>query len=206
MAAVKAAADGKAFVDLVDLEFAKDKVLMGSERKSTVMTLEERRLTAYHEGGHALVASATTGAMPVHKATIIPRGQALGMVHQLPDGDVVSINRQQLLARLDVCMGGRVAEEIIFGPDRVTTGASSDMQQATKIATDMILRYGMSELIGLTYRSPEEYRDLSPDVKVKVDEEIKKVLDVRTCGVSLWVFGPSQRDCGERVLHGLCDL
>ena len=177
VAAVKAAVDGKSRVDHADMEYAKDKVMMGGERKSTIMSLEERKLTAFHEGGHALVASATPGAMPVHKATIIPRGQALGMVHQLPLDDMYSINRMQLLARMDVAMGGRVAEELIFGADRVTTGASSDMQQATKIATDMVLRYGMSSEQGLAFRSREDYAELSQDMKNKVDHEVKLILD-----------------------------
>ncbi len=119
-------------------EFAKDKLLMGAERKSAIISPESARLTAYHEGGHALVAINTPGAHPVYKATIMPRGQALGMVSQLPEGDQTSITRKQLLARLDVCMGGRVAEEMIFGKDEVTGGASSDIYQATQLARQMV--------------------------------------------------------------------
>ncbi|RHY22656.1 hypothetical protein DYB25_004922, partial [Aphanomyces astaci] len=124
-------------VDMSAFEFAKDKLLMGAERKSAIISPESARLTAYHEGGHALVAINTPGAHPVYKATIMPRGQALGMVSQLPEGDQTSITRKQLLARLDVCMGGRVAEEMIFGKDEVTGGASSDIMQATQLARQM---------------------------------------------------------------------
>lgn len=128
-AALKASIDGAEAVDMAAFEYSKDKLLMGAERKSAVITPEGAKLTAYHEGGHALVAMLTNGADPVHKATIMPRGQALGMVMQLPDKDQTSMSRRQMLARLDVCMGGRVAEEIVFGVDEVTSGASSDIQQ-----------------------------------------------------------------------------
>lgn len=119
VSALKAAMDGQKDVSMVDLEFAKDKIMMGSERKSAVISEESRRLTAYHEGGHALVAIFTEAALPVHKATIVPRGMALGMVTQLPDKDETSFSRKQMLARLDVCMGGRVAEELVFGEGEV---------------------------------------------------------------------------------------
>ena len=131
VAALKAALDGAKEVGMSQLEHAKDRIMMGAERKSAVVAEENRRLTAYHEGGHALVALFTEGARPIHKATIVPRGQSLGMVMQLPEKDELNLTKKQLLAMLDVTMGGRVAEELIFGADEVTTGASSDLRQAT---------------------------------------------------------------------------
>ena len=148
VAAVQAAVSNEMTISAARLEWAKDRVVMGVERKSAVLTEESKRLTAYHEAGHAVVALRTGGAMPVHKATIVPRGSALGMVTQLPDKDETSITRKQLLARLDVCMGGRVAEELIFGRDEVTTGALSDLQQATRLATYMVGEVGLSNLVG----------------------------------------------------------
>lgn len=148
VAALKAARDKAASVSQAAVEYAKDRIMMGAERKSAYITEESRRLTAYHEGGHALVAMLTRGAMPVHKATIMPRGQALGMVMQLPDKDDKSMTRRQLNAMLDVCMGGRVAEELIFGGDDVTTGASQDLSSATRIAKAMVTQYGFSERVG----------------------------------------------------------
>jgi len=148
-AAIHASMRGSNTVKQEDFEYAKDKMFMGPERKSAFLTPESRRLTAYHEGGHAIVAINTDGAHPVHKATIMPRGNALGMVFQLPSGDQTSVSRKQLVAEMDVCMGGRAAEEMIFGKDNVTTGASSDMRRATQIARAMVLKYGMSDKVGL---------------------------------------------------------
>lgn len=148
VAAVKAARDKETAVTQNSLEYAKDRILMGVERKSAFITEESRKLTAYHEGGHALVAMLTKGASPVHKATIMPRGNALGMVMQLPDKDDKSMTRKQLLAMLDVCMGGRVAEELIFGGENVTTGASQDLTSATQIARAMVTEYGFSDRVG----------------------------------------------------------
>lgn len=122
---------------------------MGAERTSAVMSDSVRELTAYHEGGHALVAYFTKGAHPIHKATIMPRGQALGMVHQLPETDVVSVSVEEMRAELDVCMGGRAAEELIFGPDKVTSGASSDLERATDVARRMVIESCSSELLGV---------------------------------------------------------
>ena len=122
MAAIRASVLGKKWVDMSEIEYAKDKILMGDERKSAFISKETQECTAYHESGHAIVAIHTKGAHPVHKATIVPRGRALGMVMQLPEGDQTSVTKEQLLAKMDVCMGGRVAEEIIFGADKVPVG------------------------------------------------------------------------------------
>jgi ATP-dependent Zn protease len=130
------------------LDEARDKVLMGTERRSLVQSAVNRRLTAYHEAGHALVASVTKGARPIHKATIVPRGHALGMVAQLPDGDETSVSRLQLRAEVDVALGGMAAENLVFGADGVTTGARSDLRQATRVARHMIAECGMSEAVG----------------------------------------------------------
>merc|ERR1719353_2125714 len=132
-AACAAAKDGKDSIDALTIDASKDKILMGAERKSMLISDESKKLTAYHESGHAIVALYTEAAMPAHKATIMPRGSALGMVTQIPDKDETSISKEQLLAKLDVCMGGRVAEELIFGEGKVTTGARSDLQQATSL-------------------------------------------------------------------------
>ena len=147
-AALLAARQGKRAVTMADFEAAKDKVMMGVERRSMVMTEEEKRLTAYHEAGHAVVGYFTPASDPIHKATIIPRGRALGMVVRLPEGDRISVSREKLMADIAVAMGGRVAEELIFGPDKVTAGAASDIQQATKIARHMVTQWGMSEKLG----------------------------------------------------------
>lgn len=137
MAAIRAAVTGADRIDERLLDWARDRVLMGAERTSAVISEENKRLTAFHEGGHAIVALRTAGAMPLHKATITPRGSSLGMVTQLPDKDETSVSLRQMRARLDVCMGGRVAEELVFGPENVTSGARSDLQQATRLARHM---------------------------------------------------------------------
>lgn len=174
MAALQAASDGFSSVRMHHLEQAKDKILMGAERKSAFLSEETRQLTAYHEGGHALMATYTAGALPVHKATIVPRGQALGMVSQLPATDMTSMSRQQMLAKLDVCMGGRAAEELIFGPEFITSGAESDFAQATQLAEAMVTKYGMSEVLGqVSYDKASE----SPETRARIEAEVKKLLD-----------------------------
>ncbi|CAM6037682.1 unnamed protein product [Sphagnum compactum] len=177
VAALKAAMDGQKDVSMVDLEFAKDKIMMGSERKSAVISEESRRLTAYHEGGHALVAIHTDGALPVHKATIVPRGMALGMVSQLPEKDETSFSRKQMLARLDVCMGGRVAEELVFGEGEVTSGASSDIVSATRLAREMVTKYGMSKAVGVVAHNYEDDgKSMSTETRLLVESEVRELL------------------------------
>src|SRR5213594_1826198 len=147
-AALMAARRNKRMVTQSEFEDAKDKVMMGTERKSMVMTEEEKLLTAYHEAGHAIVALNVKATDPVHKATIIPRGRALGMVMQLPERDKLSMSLEQMTSRLAIMMGGRVAEELIFGREKVTSGAASDIEQATKLARMMVTRWGLSETLG----------------------------------------------------------
>jgi cell division protease FtsH len=177
---------------MFEFEQAKDKVMMGAERRSMVMTEEEKRLTAYHEGGHAIVAYYTPGSDPIHKATIIPRGRALGMVMRLPEGDRISMSRSKLLGDLKVSMGGRIAEELIFGHDKVTTGASSDIQMATEIARRMVTEWGLSDRLGFQMygerqqevflgHSVSQHKPISEATAQMVDEEIRKILD--TCYV-----------------------
>ncbi|KAI3875635.1 hypothetical protein MKX03_026038 [Papaver bracteatum] len=179
VAAIKAAKDGAKEVSMADLEYAKDKIMMGSERKSAVISEKSRKVTAFHEGGHALVAIHTDGARPVHKATIVPRGMTLGMVAQLPDkDDETSITCKQMLAMLDVCMGGRVAEELIFGKSEVTAGAYSDFQQATSLARAMITKYGMSEKLGLvTHNYDDDGKSMSTKTRLLIEKEVKELLD-----------------------------
>jgi len=187
-AALLAARKNKRIVTLTEFEEARDKVMMGAERRSMVMTEEERTLTAYHEAGHAIVTINESAAHPIHKATIIPRGRALGMVMQLPERDELSQTREQLHAQLAIAMGGRVAEEIIFGEDKVTTGASSDIEQATQRARAMVMRAGLSKELGpVAYGANEEEvflgrsvartQNMSEETAKKVDSEIRKIVD-----------------------------
>ena len=147
-AALLAARRGKRIVTMHEFEDAKDKVMMGAERRTLVMTEDEKRLTAYHEAGHAIVALNVPATDPVHKATIIPRGRALGMVMQLPERDKLSMSFEQMTSRLAIMMGGRIAEEMIFGADKVTSGAQSDIEQATRLARMMVTRWGFSPELG----------------------------------------------------------
>ena len=188
-AALLAARKNRRIVTAQEFEEAKDKVMMGAERRSMVMTEEEKKLTAYHEAGHAIVTLNEKAAYPIHKATIIPRGRALGMVMQLPERDEVSQTREQLHAQMAIAMGGRVAEEIIFGDDKVTTGASSDIEQATKRARAMVMRAGLSKELGpILYGENEEevflgrsvarQQNMSEETARKVDAEIKRFVNM----------------------------
>ncbi|GAX77220.1 hypothetical protein CEUSTIGMA_g4666.t1 [Chlamydomonas eustigma] len=177
VAALQAAKTGRKVVDMLSLEYARDRIIMGAERKSAVVSEKSRTLTAYHEGGHALVALHTQGADPVHKATVVPRGLALGMVSQLPEEDVTTLSRRQMMARLDVCMGGRVAEELIFGDDDVTTGASSDLKQATSLARAMVTKYGMSSRLGqVCLEYEDDGRSISSETRNIIEEEVKELV------------------------------
>ncbi|KAG8044949.1 hypothetical protein GUJ93_ZPchr0008g11933 [Zizania palustris] len=178
VAALKAAMDGAKAVTMNDLEYAKDRIMMGSERKSAIISDKCKKMTAYHEGGHALVAIHTEGSHPVHKATIVPRGMALGMVAQLPEKDETSESRKQMLAKLVFCMGGRVAEELIFGDSEVTSGASSDLQQATALARAMVTQYGMSKKIGfVSYNYEDDGKSLSTETRLLIEQEVKNLLE-----------------------------
>jgi cell division protease FtsH len=173
---------------MIDLEDAKDKVMLGAERKSMVMKEEERRLTAYHEAGHALCAIKVAGNDPLHKVTIVPRGRALGLAFTLPEDDRVSITRQQIEASLAMAFGGRVAEEVVFGRERVTTGAASDIQKATHVARRYVTQWGLSDAIGPVQvgdneqelflgREIQHRREVSEKTAQLVDTEVKRVID-----------------------------
>ncbi|TDI59941.1 MAG: ATP-dependent metallopeptidase FtsH/Yme1/Tma family protein [Alphaproteobacteria bacterium] len=187
-AALLAARRGKKVVAMQEFEDAKDKVMMGPERRSMVMSEKEKELTAYHEAGHALMTFNVPDTDPIHKATIIPRGMALGMVLQLPESDKLSSSREQMHSRLAVMMGGRVAEEQIFGYDKVTSGASSDISQATKLARSMVTQWGMSDKMGpLAYGDNEteiflghsiaQTQNMSEETVKLIDSEIRRFVD-----------------------------
>ncbi|WP_291832776.1 ATP-dependent zinc metalloprotease FtsH [Brevundimonas sp.] len=186
-AALMAARKDRRMVTHRDFEDAKDKVMMGAERKSMAMNEEEKRMTAYHEAGHALVAINVKMADPVHKATIVPRGRALGMVMQLPEGDRYSMKYQQMIDRIAIMAGGRVAEELIFGKENITSGASSDIQQATKLARAMVTRWGFSDKLGtVAYGENQEEvflghsvarsQNVSEETARIIDEEVKRLV------------------------------
>ena len=186
-AALLAARRGKRLVAMQEFEYAKDKVMMGTERKSMVMTEDEKKMTAYHEAGHAIVSIHEVASDPIHKATIIPRGRALGMVMRLPERDNYSYHRDKMHANLSVSMGGRVAEELIFGYDKVSSGASSDIQYATSLARDMVTQWGMSDAMGpLQYEERQEgylgygmsqRSAMSDETAQKIDAEIRKLVE-----------------------------
>jgi len=187
-AALLAARKGKRVVAMSEFEEAKDKVMMGAERRSMVMTDEEKRLTAYHEAGHVVVAMHCEDSDPIHKATIIPRGRALGMVMRLPEGDRISLSRAKIYADLRVACGGRIAEEMIFGVDRITTGASSDIKMASDMSRRMVTEWGMSDKLGfLAYgadqqevflgHSVTQTKNVSDATARIIDEEVRRIVD-----------------------------
>ncbi|NJL08639.1 MAG: ATP-dependent metallopeptidase FtsH/Yme1/Tma family protein [Methylacidiphilales bacterium] len=187
-AALMAARRNKRMVTQQEFEDAKDKVMMGAERKSLVMTEEEKLLTAYHEGGHAIVALNVPATDPVHKATIIPRGRALGMVMQLPERDKLSMSYEQMTSRLAIMMGGRVAEELVFGKEKVTSGAQSDIEQATRLARMMVTRWGFSDQLGtVAYgenqdevflgMSVSRQQNISEVTAQTIDKEVRRLVE-----------------------------
>jgi len=192
-AALRAARLGKRVVAMLEFEHAKDKVMMGAERRSLVMSDDEKRMTAYHEAGHAICAINDPDCDPVHKATIIPRGRALGMVMSLPEGDRLSESRARLLARMKMAMGGRVAEELVFGRDRVSNGASGDIKQATGMARVMVTEWGMSDRLGMIAygdnsqevflgHSVTQNKNVSEVTAREIDSEIKALIDTAYSG------------------------
>ena len=184
-AALNAARYNQKVVRMVDFEFAKDKVLMGAERRSMIISDDEKKVTAIHEAGHALVAALLPNADPVHKVTIIPRGMALGLTQQLPIDDKHNYSRDYLLAQIAILLGGRIAEEITRGD--ITTGAGNDLERATELARKMVCEWGMSDALGpLTFGKKEEqiflgreiaqHQDYSEDTAVRIDQEVKRIV------------------------------
>jgi cell division protease FtsH len=185
-AALMAARTGKRFVTMEDYENAKDKVMMGAERRSMVMSEDEKKLTAYHEAGHAVVGLHVPQHDPIHKATIIPRGRALGLVLSLPERDQLSVTKTKYKSKIAMAMGGKVAEEMTFGAENVTSGASSDIQQITKIARAMVTQFGMSETLGnIDYMNEQQSYlgpagssvQAGPETQEKIDAEVRKIVD-----------------------------
>ncbi len=185
-AALTAARKDKRLVTMEDFEFAKDKVLMGAERRSMVMSEDEKKLTAYHEAGHAIVGMNVPQHDPIHKATIIPRGRALGLVMSLPERDQLSVTKTKYTSKIAMAMGGKVAEELIFGSEQVTSGAASDIQQVTKIARAMVTQFGMSDKLGnIDYDGGrddflgmrQQTSHVSPDTQHIIDEEVRRIVD-----------------------------
>lgn len=200
-AALLAARRGMRLVTMKEFEDAKDKIMMGVERKTMAMTLEEKGLTAYHEGGHALVALTVPHTDPVHKATIIPRGRALGMVMQLPERDKLSFSYRQMMSRMAVMMGGRVAEELVFGKEAVTSGASSDIEQATRLARAMVTRWGFSEELGtVAYGDNQEEVFLGHSVSrtQSVSEATAQTIDREVRRLVEWGYAEATRILTER--------
>jgi cell division protease FtsH len=213
-AALLAARDGSDKVAMHHFEEAKDKVMLGAERRSLVLTDAERKLTAYHEAGHAVVGLRLPGLDPVHKITIVPRGRALGITASLPEEDRHSYTKEWLEGQLSMLFGGRVAEEITFGPEKITTGAGNDIERATAMARQMVTRYGMSDVIGLMAvgqgdqevflgRELVQRREVSEHTAQQVDQEVKRVLDeARQSALSIVT---EHEDLLERIAQALLD-
>ncbi len=187
-AALFAARENKRLVDMEDMEKAKDKIMMGTERRSMVMSDDEKRLTAYHEAGHAIVGRLVPSHDPVYKVSIIPRGRALGVTMFLPEEDRYSMSKERLESQISSLFGGRIAEEITFGPEKITTGASNDIKRATEIARNMVTKWGLSEKLGpLAYgdeeeevflgRSVTQHKNVSDDTAHAIDSEIREIID-----------------------------
>ncbi|HEX5005134.1 MAG TPA: ATP-dependent zinc metalloprotease FtsH [Gemmatimonadales bacterium] len=213
-AALLAARNNKSLVSMGDFEEAKDKVMLGVERRSLVLTDDERKLTAYHEAGHAVVALKTPGSDPVHKVTIVPRGRALGITASLPETDRHSYTKDWLIGNLAMFFGGRVAEELIFGPEKVTTGAGNDIERATGLARRMVTQFGMSERVGamaIGDREQEVFlgrefgqrREVSERTAEMVDEEVKRLLDEAYAKASELLR--AHKDLLERIAQALLD-
>jgi cell division protease FtsH len=214
-AALLAARYDRKVVTMRELEAAKDKVMMGVERKSMVMSDEEKRMTAFHEAGHAIVSIHNPASDPIHKATIIPRGRALGMVMRLPESDKISYKREKMYADLAVAMGGRVAEELVFGDEKVSSGASSDIQYATRLSRAMVIEWGMSEKVGplhygsdqqevfLGYSMGKSGVPISDDIAHLIDTEIKRlVMDAHTAATKILT---EHRDQLDLLAHALLE-
>jgi cell division protease FtsH len=187
-AALFAARANKRLVDMEDLEKAKDKIMMGAERRSMVMDEEEKKLTAYHEAGHAIVGRLMPSHDPVYKVSIIPRGRALGVTMFLPEGDRYSLSKESLESQICSLFGGRIAEELVFGPEKVTTGASNDIMRTTELARNMVTKWGLSEKLGpLTYsdeqaevflgHSVAQHKHVSDETAHDIDQEIRSIID-----------------------------
>jgi cell division protease FtsH len=214
-AALRAAGFNKMKVDMADFEFAKDKVMMGAERRSLAMSEDEKRNTAYHEAGHALVAVLVPEADPLHKVTIIPRGMALGLTMQLPEGDRYTSTKAYLEGQLRVLMGGRLAEELVFGSESMTTGAGNDLERATELARKMVCKWGMSAKMGpLTFGNQEQniflgkdfarHQDYSESTSVAIDEEIRRLITEAYDNARTLL--DEHRDALEAIAAGLLEI
>ena len=210
-AALVAARNNNKVVTLNDLEFAKDKVMMGPERRSMVISDKEKRLTAIHEAGHALVGMNIPESDPVHKVTIVPRGRALGVTFFLPEADVLGRTKEELLAMIANSMGGRIAEELFIG--HITTGASNDIEKATELARSMVCQYGMSSLGPLAFGKKEEqiflgreiaqHRDFSEDTAIKIDQEVRRIISEQYERATRIL--DENRDAMERLVDALLE-